>query len=309
MADFTPLFGHIYDQRVQEELHEDLPRFGDVSGAIKDTGKGQVRLLYQVVRDILGSDFAEIQTIGDCVPHAYQRAWVMAACILAKTLNMTTIDGVPATEFWYALARVEIGKGIFNSGDGASGSQLCAAMKKYGTLFRKKYGNIDLTTYSGARARQWGDKRNGCPDELETLGKDFTVDSTMPAMNYEQGRDLLYNGSPIPVCSNWGFESGRRDSKGFIKPSGSWSHCMLIVAFDDRPERPGALIDNRSWPTSSVSGPKGEFDIPDGTWWVDAEYVDQMLAGKWGRQTYPDSYAVSGLNVTQNNTQLLVDMF
>jgi hypothetical protein len=302
MFEIDMLCGHIYHEESSERFNASLPSFGDVAAVIKDSGVGQTRLLYEAVRQVLGKDFAEIQTIGDCVPHSYQRAWITLACVrivingLAEQLANTP-DNIPATEFWYALSRVEIGRGIFNGGDGASGSMTCEAMLKYGTLFRRPYGSIDLTTYSGSRARQWGDKRYGCPDVLEPLGKDFTVNSTVLTDSYAKARDLIYSGRPVAVSSNYGFVSGRRDPEGFIKPNGSWSHCMLFTAVDDNPHRPGLLCDNRSWPTSLVSGPKGEHDIPDGTWWVDAEYADAMLAGRWGRnRPQPDSYALSDMN-------------
>lgn len=58
--------------------------------------------------------------------------------------------------------------------------------------------------------------------------------------------------------------------------------CFLGVRFD----RPGLLCLN-SWGPNWVDGPKWPEDMPEGSFWVDAETAGRMLAGE-------DSFAVSG---------------
>ena len=101
---------------------------------------------------------------------------------------------------------------------------------------------------------------------------------------YEEARDAIANGYPMPVSSSRGFQS-KRDKDGFARPEGEWMHCMCFLAVDDAYKRPGLLCVN-SWDETWISGPK-RHDQPEGTFWVDAEVADGML-----RQG--DSFAISG---------------
>ena len=75
-------------------------------------------------------------------------------------------------------------------------------------------------------------------------------------------------------ASNQGFTSNR-DKDGFARPSGNWAHQMALIAMKDD-SRPGALIQN-SWGPSWIGGPKGEHDIPDGSFWCDAEVLERNI--------------------------------
>jgi C1A family cysteine protease len=95
----------------------------------------------------------------------------------------------------------------------------------------------------------------------------------------EEARDALANGYGLSVCSNFGFSS-RRDSEGFAKPRGSWSHAMAWIACDDASRRPGFLVQN-SWGVWN-SGPK-HHDQPDGSFWIDYGVAARMIRqrGAW----------------------------
>jgi hypothetical protein len=182
----------------------------------------------------------------------------------------------------YGTSRVLVGKGRLGKSDGSIGSWAAKAVVEHGTLLRKVYGNYDLTSVSGKRERDWGYR--GLPAaELEPIADEHPV-SGNPALvtSYEQARDAIANGYPVPVCSNYGFQD-RRDSQGFARKSGSWAHCMCFIAVDDT-SRPGLLCMN-SWGKWN-SGPK-RHEQPDGSFWVDAKVADGML-----RQN--DSFAIPG---------------
>jgi hypothetical protein len=157
-------------------------------------------------------------------------------------------------------------------------------VKEYGTLARGKYGKYDLTTYSGKTAKAWGMPRAGVPDELEPTLREHSVQTVSLVSTYEEARDAIANGYPVPVCSNQGFAQ-TRDEKGFAAPKGQWAHCMCFIAVDDADGRPGLCCMN-SWGSSWITGPK-RHDQPDGSFWVDAATAGKMLRGQ-------DSFALSG---------------
>ncbi len=260
------------------------PVFGITARPLQDSGKGKVALLYEAVRKVVGRDLIHSQTIGDCVSHGFSSAIdTLACCQIAAGLR-ERFPGENATEVLYAGSRVEIGRGGCGRGDGSIGAWAARAVTEYGTLARGKYGPIDLTTYSGDRARKWGMPNQGIPDELESILREHPVRTTSMVTSYEEARDALANGYPVPVCSNAGFAS-TRDKDGFARRSGSWAHCMAFLGVDDASGRPGLLCQN-SWGADWISGPK-RHDQPDGSFWVDADTVDRMLREQ-------DSFALSG---------------
>ena len=275
--------GWVYDWREVERYlaASRRPSFAASAAPIRGSGKGKTQLGFLDMRQIVGRDLINRQTIGDCVSHGFGLARDTLAC-------SQIVQGLPqrwvapcATEVIYGLSRVECGRGRIN-GDGSVGSWAADAITKYGTLSRLQYGRIDLREYSGDRARQYG--RTGCPDELEPPARDLLVQTAALATTYDEAVDALFNKFPIPVCSNRGF-SDQRDAEGFASPSGTWQHCMAFIAVDDNPRRPGLLCQN-SWGPDWIRGPK-RHNQPDGSFWVDADVADRML-----RQG--DSYALSG---------------
>jgi hypothetical protein len=261
------------------------PVFGVTARPIKDSGKGKVVLLHKALAQIMGHFPIHEQTIGDCVSHG----WGLGIDVL-KAVQITAgareeFKGETATEIVYAASRVEVGGGRLGNGDGSLGAWASKAVSEaVGTLVRGKYGSLDLTTYSGATAKKLGAPRAGVPDSLEPQAREHTVKTVSLVQNYEEARDAIANGYPVPVCSNRGFAS-KRDAKGFAKPSGSWAHCMLFAAVDDADGRPGLLVIN-SWGTRWITGPL-RHDQPEGSFWCDADVADKMLAEQ-------DSFAMSG---------------
>ena len=280
-------FGWEYNPREVEAFVAELERpiFGVSCYDIKDSGKGKIVLLHKYVEQAAGQFPVRRQTIGDCVSHG----WACAIdCIKAVEIALfgeaERWTGITATEPIYGSSRVEIGGGRL-SGDGSYGGWAAKAVSRYGTVVRDKFGSIDLRRYSGQRARSWG--RSGVPDELEPKMREHKANTVSMVRSYEEARDAIANGYPVPVCSMQGFSS-KRDRDGFARPSGSWAHCMCFIAVDDKHGRPGLLCNN-SWGPNWISGPK-RHGQPDGSFWVDADVCDRML----GRN--PDSYAVSNFD-------------
>lgn len=221
--------------------------------------------------------------VHNCVGHGYARADDLLTCVeIALKGESESWQGYSCSEWLYGTSRVLVGGGKIR-GDGSVGTWAAKAISEYGTMLRKKYPEVDLSEYSGSRAKEWGSKA-GFPNQLVELGKQHLVRGTAIVRSYEEARDMIANGYPIPVCSNQGF-SDKRDEQGFSKPKGIWPHCMLFSAVDDNSSRPGLLCDNRSWGDNWNSGPT-RHEQPGGTFWVDAEVVDRMLKQN-------DSYALS----------------
>ena len=278
----------IYDWRETDSLMGMLrrPVFGAAASTLKDTGKDQIVLLYKYLEELIGHFPVNEQTIGDCVSHGWGLGVdILKAVEIKLQKEREEFKAETATEAIYAGSRVEIGRGRLGNGDGSIGAWAARTVQEYGTLTRSKYGSHDLRTYSGNKARQWGKPDGGIPDELESISKEHPVRTVSLVTSYEEARDAIANGYPVPVCSMQGFSS-TRDKDGFAKASGSWAHCMLFCGVDDKHKRPGLLCMN-SWGKHWISGPK-RHNQPDGSFWVDADTANRMLSRD------PDSYSMSG---------------
>lgn len=247
---------------------------------LRGTGAGKNVLLYEAARQVMGRDLDPgPQRIGDCVSWGWGGAVDLLACVQIETGGLPQEFGWDlrtCTEAVYALSRVEYGNLDGSYSDGSVGSWAAEAVSKGGTLSRRRLGD-----YDPKRAKTWGAK--GLPDDLEPEARNQLVRTVTLVTSYEQARDAIANGYPVPICSGVGFE-GRRDSEGFIRRRGSWAHCMKLVATRDD-GRPGLLCLN-SWGNDHAGEPKGEYDIPDNGWWISPEDCNAILRER-------DSYAVS----------------
>lgn len=284
MPEYGPQ-GWIDDQKEVELIASELEHayFGDAAPSLKGSGKNTINLLHNNF-DKLGIKFPhQVQKIGDCVS--------FAAAHITDTLAVTEIangereewKAMTATEYLYSVSRINIGGGRL-SGDGSVGAWVVKGMKSYGTLIRQKYSYVDLSVYSGSRAKSWGSK--GLPKTLLDIGKEHVIDNYSLCKNSEDVCDSIANDNPVIICSRQGF-SNRRDKDGFCKPSGSWSHAMAIIAVDTKHKRPGVLILN-SWPLSYISGPK-RHNQPQCSFWADLDVIDRMCRMN-------DTWAISGFN-------------
>ena len=129
-----------------------------------------------------------------------------------------------ATEPLYAGSRVEIGGGRI-AGDGTLCSWACKFLTDYGVLLRKRYGDVDLTTYDGRRARAWGRRGAGCPDSLEPHARRNAVPEVTQVRTGAAAIPLLANLSPIAMGSDQGYER-RRGANGVCRRRGRWMHLM-----------------------------------------------------------------------------------
>jgi hypothetical protein len=257
----------------------ELRLFSDVGKRLAETGAGKTVLLYEAVRQVWGRDLdIGPQQIGDCVSWGYAGCVDLIACleVVAGEAEEHSWELRTCTEAVYALSRVEFGDFDGSFQDGSYGAWASVAVCQGGTLSRQRLGS-----YDPQRAKQWG--AAGLPDELELEAREHRIRRTALIRTFAEARDAIANGYPVAVCSAQGFDMVR-DDEGFAQPSGTWYHCMKFIAARDD-HRPGLLCMN-SW-GDRHSGPKGDYDIPDGSFWVDASVCTHMF------QSWLDSYALS----------------
>lgn len=226
------------------------------------------------------------QGIGDCVSWGWAHGADIHLAVM-YSLGDTAKWEPAATEAIYGGSRVEA-RGVRYGGwsDGSYGSAAAKWVKDWGILFRRDYGDVDLSTYSSSRAKQWGNY--GCGGQgdngvLDDVAKSHPIKNVALVTTFDEAAAAISSGYPVAVCSMQGFTS-HRDGDGFCRASGSWAHCQTFIGV--RYDRPGLLCLN-SWGPDWVDGPKWPDDQPEGSYWVDAKVADRMLSGR-------DSFAISG---------------
>lgn len=252
------------------------PVFQDVYGDVYGNGAGQVLLLSDFVKQLLGQHIGQIQQIGDCVSFGAAHAVDHTYCTeIAREQKPYEFIALTSTEDIYGGSRVQIGRGQLGQQDGSIGAWAAQYVNQYGTLIRQKYDRDDLTQYSPQRAREWGLPNRGTPEYLFQYAKQHKIRTVSLVRTYEEVRDAICNGYAVTVASNQGFAQ-RRDNDGFLQPQGNWGHQMCVIGVNDKDRRKGVLILN-SWPYEWVSGPTGAYDMPPGSFWVDANVFEQRM--------------------------------
>lgn len=264
--------------------------------AMQKIADGKTVVLYRplltIYKEQHGRDFVVgRQGIGDCVSWGFAHAADFHLAIMYE-LGDTAEFKMAATEAIYGGSRVEARGGrLAGYSDGSYGAAAAKFISSKaqgggGILFRQKYPSVDLTTYSASRAKDWGNYGCGGQNdngELDAIAAKHPIQNVTLVTNFEEAAAAIASGYPIAVCSGQGFSS-KRDSEGFCAANKRWAHCMCFIGV--RFDRKGLLCLN-SWGPDWVSGPKYPDDMLEGSFWIEADVVDRMLAGR-------DSFAVSG---------------
>jgi hypothetical protein len=221
------------------------------------------------------------QSVGCCVGCAFKHC--VDVCQAMQIVQGRRAEWKPVSvEVIYGGSRVEVGGGRI-SGDGSIGAWAAKWVKDYGVVPMEKFESADLTTFSPARARQFG--RSGVPADLEKVARDHPVKGVALVKSWADVKRAVTQGYPVVVCSDQGFRM-ERDADGFCAPQGTWSHAMAIAGVRSG-NREGAFILN-SWGDRAHTGPAWPADAPVAGFWVEARVIDRMV-----RQG--DSFALSDL--------------
>lgn len=286
---FLNMGGWVEDEKLMHQIlaKQDNPLLATCNFQIKGTSRGKQLILSDYILKVLTEFNLREQTIGDCTGNALCCTIDILKAIGCVKNNEDFLSE-SAVEVSYGFGRVEVANSIWKGQDGCSGAAICEGAKKFGTLRRKKYGTIDLSRYDGNVSRKFGD--TGVPDSLEPEAREHICKSISLVTTFEDAADAIYNGFPIVVCSNVGFDCKRdrygkilRDQDGFLYEAGSWSHAMCLMGVDWDERRPSLLCQN-SWGDFCSGGSR--LNQPKGSFWIDASTIEKML-----RQQ--DSFAIS----------------
>lgn len=266
--------------------------FGNTNGdqvihaaGFADSGKDQLVIPFTFAMKLLPNCWpGAAQARGDCVSHSQKNAdlLTMICDIVSGQPDEVTgrYEGLPE------IAPEGITQGALSTeaiywyrGYNGDGWECDVAAKvactKAALWPRKNYPDlgIDLTRYSGSLAGKYGSKSP--PSEITTFGQQHLIRTSTRLTSGEQVRDMLKNGYGVTTCGGEGWSSTRNED-GVSKRSGSWSHALAILGYDDRPivkqkyNGPLWLIQN-SWAKFN-SGPRRilgtDIDIPEGSFWA-----------------------------------------
>lgn len=255
--------------------------------------------LWNAVLSVLPDWTCIAQTIGDCVSHGSAEAATVTACIdVLASGGAKALSARVASEAIYGL-RAEMGQASWQ--DGWWGSAAVEAMRKFGVVLRCDYsaqtGNPehDLREYSGQKAKQWGYYGCGGKNDkgaLDSLAKLHPISDAVPIRNFNEASSSIRDGHPVIVCSDVGYGDMKRDSQGFVKPSGTWAHCMFFWgATSGEDGQEPSLFLKQSWGKSASGGWSYPASAPESvrecTWRVRPEHADRMFA-------QGDSFAIAG---------------
>jgi hypothetical protein len=233
------------------------------------------------------------QSIGDCVSFGAAGAVFCQDSVSWSLGKLPEPPLVPATEALYGGARVEAMRkpgdgaqpyGGFN--DGATGFGAAKFLREFGVIYREKVNGIDLTTYSGERAKQWG--AYGCGGQndkgvMDGIAKKHPCKHVVAVRTWSELSAALESGYPVTLASSQGFQSVR-NKDGIAEASGTWMHQQVAIAI--RHKKNGSpddlvLILN-SWGPNWISGPKVPADMPEGSYWARRSVVEtRMLDDAW----------------------------
>lgn len=239
------------------------------------------------------------QGIGDCVSMGWgEHGAYIALCVDWETGRIPTPPLRVCSESCYGGSRVEArnrreGTGGFS--DGSYGGAAARWLRDWGVIFRESIGGHDLTEYQAARAKLWGNWGNGGEGDggrLDEIAKRHPAKYVSLITTWRECSAALESGFPVVVCSMAGFSS-KTDEEGWAVPSGRsstrWAHCLCLVAVRYQKNgsvRDGALALN-SWGAWN-SGGRWPADMPEGSFWIDADTVQQMLSAG-------DSFAIGSV--------------
>jgi hypothetical protein len=203
------------------------------------------------------------QARGTCVSQGTGRA-----CQFANFAAIVkgVVAGDPlqiAAEPIYGGSRVNIGGGQLGGGDGSIGAWAARYVHKYGVHCKGVYGRFDLSNANEMVGVNWGMPRQGVPAEVLNDPKVRKGIRAYECETIEQVWDALCADSACALCCNTLF-SGRRDSNGCLRPSGSGGHCTGLVDYVVAKNGEPITIYQQSWGNGAISG-SDEIECKDGS--------------------------------------------
>lgn len=211
------------------------------------------------------------QNVGCCVGCGWKHC--SDVCQATQILAGKRATWLPTSvEVIYGESRVDIGGGRI-SGDGSVGAWARQAAATFGVAAMQKYGSVDLSTFSPARARDYG--RHGVPADVKAAAHDHLIKGTALVRTWADVKKAIGQGYPVAVCSDQGFTM-ERDANGFARAQGTWGHCMSIIGVRTLPREGGFILN--SWGDNAHTGPVFPSDMPVAGFWADAKTIERMVS-------------------------------
>jgi hypothetical protein len=309
-------FGYTPDPEATRAFLGELehPLFRDAGREVIAQAKGKDAYLYRYAdkahRAVYGTPFGPWNQgpVGTCVSFGWAMGSFVGQSVDWAQGQLPHPPKLVATEPLYAGSRTAARlppvafAGWSDGSYGAAAARWVSGQCKEegigGILFREKYGETDLTTYSTSLSKQWG--AYGCPKSLAIEANKHTARAVAMCEDWASLTAALESGMCVPICSNVGFAGQDRDADGFLRRSGSWGHCMCIIAVkyaandgkgsEPRMKNPrdGVCVMN-SWGSSWVRGGKHPADQPDGSFWITRQDAEIILAQR-------DSFVIGSVN-------------
>lgn len=238
--------------------------------------------LYRAVDKVSPGHFPLNQgSYGSCV--AFGHAAACDTLLAIDKVAGKSSKWLPASpDAIYGGARNESYQRVSNSySQGSNGSAATKWLSKYGgVVYQQQYPEygLDLSSYDIPRTRDWGatgngGRKDGINGPFDHEAQKHPIKSVALVRSLDELDVALKNGWPVTICSGQGFDN-QRDADGFCKPSGHWSHCMVVLGKRNE-GRKGYLILN-SWGKSWVSGPRYK-DMPEGSFYCEPVVMARIL--------------------------------
>ncbi|MBN2024061.1 MAG: hypothetical protein JW809_14860 [Pirellulales bacterium] len=270
--------GWRFNPRTMDKLFADgcADTFADVAAHLRGVGKGKRALLWRSREKFDPGAFGkEPQTRGSCTSHGDRSA--------RDTTRSVEIHIKGEPEEYYLRGATEptyAARG--HAGEGMDPAVAARFVTEVGFLFREKYPFGDLSSLNEDLCDAW----RRMPAELVAECRKHHVGRYVAPATADEAKDLLFAGYAMHSGQNIGFRT-ESDRRGIAVPSGSWSHDMATVGYDDTREVYPVcvfLVPNswgkwneqpKVWP-ADVYGP-----WPEGSFWVDEEvWAEHFVGGR-----------------------------
>lgn len=268
--------------------HPDLPTHFVGSGISKTT------LLYQDYATVHGHAYQtrDQGNAPSCVGQAAACAVDILAAVEVRSGHLNLPPPNRASASWIYGASRELG-GINDMGGGSYCRLAARSMVEMGFLFEDDYWSVGFDLH-GDNAKRDIEFGRTLPPQLKQFATS-RIKHYYKMTSYKDVRDAIHNKMVVIIGSNVGFGNGiqTRDSDGFLRQprlrfrGRYWFHAMTFIAVSDEGRR-GVLCQN-SW-GHWVNGPKRFGDEPEGSFWIDANMIDRMVA-------QGDCWAIQGVTL------------
>jgi hypothetical protein len=178
-----------------------------------------------------------LQGTGDCVSWGTGHMLDVNLAVAALAGKIRKPAALVSSESIYGFGKSELFNSYGYHGARMNGIDAVEACKQFGTLYRLKYPDYDLTEYEGRYAIAWGESprsTHGVPDELEPFAAEHKAREYVQVDSTEAGAALLEAGYSWQYCGLTYWPTARTND-GMGKSFTSGWHCMTAtgVIYDD----------------------------------------------------------------------------